>query len=36
MRAVNIGIRHDDDPAIAQIIQPEILAGSHAKRQRQV
>ena len=34
MRAVNIGVRHNDNAAIAQIIKLEILARFDSKRQR--
>ena len=36
MRAVNIGIGHDDDAAIAQPIEPEILAWLDPKREGQI
>ena len=36
MRPVDIGVGHDDDAAITQIIQLEILARAHAQRQREV
>ena len=36
MRAVNIGVRHNDNAAIAQIIKLEILARFDPKRQRQI
>ena len=36
MRPVNIGVGHDDDAAIAQVIDPEILSRTHAERQGEV
>ncbi len=36
MRAIDVGVGHDDDPVVAQIAGIAVLADATAQRQRQV